>query len=150
MPASATVLHQTAQPGGSVAAGGVEQTGPLKKAALGLVVEAVFEIAVVVLIRLGVDDDAVVELCLGDELFVVVEIGRRRLISSRGRVGETRLVLSEKVYVGVDEYAFRSRHDSAHCIVAGRRLRSAGAGLRRSGEVSQSTDLEPLPDVKRL
>ena len=74
--------------------------------------EAVFEVAVIVLVGLGMDDDAVVNPRLSDELFVVVEIGWRRLISARGRVGETRLVFGEQVYVGVDDDAFRSRHDA--------------------------------------
>ncbi len=93
--AARTALHQAAQAVWRVAAGRVEQTRPLEEAGAGLVLKAVFEIAVIVLVGLGVDDNAVGELGLGDELLVVFEVGGLGAVGARGRVRETCLVLSK-------------------------------------------------------
>ena len=81
----------------------IEKTRPLKEARRRLVLEAILQIAVVVLIRLRMNDHDMVDLRLGYERLVIRKVRCRRLI---GRVFVVRKPLAvgrEQMNMSVDQ-----------------------------------------------
>ena len=128
--ASGVARNEPVQPRGRVGTSGVVKARSLKKALRRFVLEAMLKVGMVVLVRLGVDDDRVVDLRLGEELQVVREVGGLGTIGPRRRVREPRLVLGEQMNVRVDQHALRTSGGSDGS--GGERSDSSAAGNRHS------------------
>ena len=98
---SGMFFHQRFHARGRIRRNRVEQAGAFEETGRGLVLEAVFQVAMVVLIRFRVNDDGVGDPCLADELDVRFERLGRRLVRGLRRVREALRI--EEVHVGIDE-----------------------------------------------
>jgi hypothetical protein len=97
------LLHQSFHAGGGFGGDRIEQASPFEKPGPGLMLEAILQIPVVVLVRLGVHEDRVVDLRLPHELRVVFQ---RLWLGLVGRVRVNRKscgVLGEQMNVRVHQ-----------------------------------------------
>lgn len=85
---------------------GIKEASSFEEVLRGFIGEAVFKVAVIVLVGLGVDDDGVIDPGLLDEGNVVLECGRFRLVGSLWVERELLCVRGKKVDVRIDEQRF--------------------------------------------
>ena len=91
---------------GRVGGVGVEEAGASEEIFRRFIREAVFEIRMVVLVRLGMDDYGMGDLDLLHKHGIVFQCDRLRLVSGLGVKGKFLCVGSEEMYVGIDEQSF--------------------------------------------
>jgi hypothetical protein len=96
----------------------IKEASALEESRFGLMLEAIFEIAMVVLVRLRVNDNHVIDPRFPDELQIWFQGLRGRFVDRVDVIGKPPLVFREEVYVGIDENAGRA----------------AGAGSRKKAE----------------
>ena len=83
----------------------IEQTGTLEVARRGLVFERVTEVAVIVLVDLGMDDHSVIDLHCPNERGVSLDSLGRRPVSRVAVIGKPQLIVGEQMQ-GIDQVSF--------------------------------------------
>ena len=86
----------------------IEETGTFEEALGRFAGEAVFQVAVIVLVGFGMDDDGAVDSRLLGEFHKLLHRVRRRLVR-RAAQGKARRIVTEQMDVGFDQQAVRPR-----------------------------------------
>jgi hypothetical protein len=111
--ASGVAFHQRLHTGWRISRYRIEQARPLEESPPWLVGEAVFEVPVIVLVWLGMDDDDAVDACLGCKISVFRQRRCRRLINGACVIREP--LRLEQMDVRVDQRSALRRAEASGC-----------------------------------